>query len=91
MPPRLNISTFTRSIAFRPKPQVQWSARTAARAVPSQCRLYSESKNYPAADRSQREDAKPIEHVSEEAAAMAKTMGQQGPDLSQGTPIEEVR
>lgn len=60
------------------------------RMAPSQLRLYSESK-LPAADRSKREDAKPIEHVSEEAAAISKTMGEQGPDLSQGTPIEEVR
>jgi small subunit ribosomal protein S7 len=45
----------------------------------------------PANDRSKREDAKPIEHVSEEAAAMAKTMGEEGPDLTQGTAIEDVR
>lgn len=67
-------------------------------AAPAQCRMYSNSKGLPtadskqpAADRSSRVDAKPIEHVSEEAAAMAKTMGEQGPDLNQGTPIEEVR
>jgi small subunit ribosomal protein S7 len=91
MPPRLNIPAFTRSIAFRPRPQVQWPARSALRLAPSQCRLYSDSTKTPAADRSKREDAKPIEHVSEEAAAMAKTMGEEGPDLNQGTPIEDVR
>jgi small subunit ribosomal protein S7 len=70
---------------------VQWPARSALRLAPSQYRLYSDSTKTPAADRSKREDAKPIEHVSEEAAAMAKTMGEEGPDLNQGTPIEDVR
>jgi len=58
--------------------------------APSQCRLYSDQTKPPAADRSKREDAKPIEHVSEEAASMAKTMGEDGPDLNQGTAIEDV-
>lgn len=91
MPPRLNIAAFTRPIAFRPRPQVQWPTHSALRLAPSQYRLYSDSNKPPAADRSKREDAKPIEHVSEEAAAMAKTRGEEGPDLSQGTPIEDVR
>jgi len=90
MPPRLNVPAITRSIAFRPRPQAQWPARSALRMVPSQCRLYSDQTKPPAADRSKREDAKPIEHVSEEAASMAKTMGEDGPDLNQGTPIEDV-
>ncbi|KAL6709046.1 hypothetical protein ACN47E_002173 [Coniothyrium glycines] len=90
MPPRINITAFSRSIAYRPKAPTNCPARTAVRVAPPQCRLYSDSKTTPAADRSKREDARPIEHVSEEAAAVAKTMGQEGPDLSQGTPIEEV-
>lgn len=90
MPPRLNIAGLTRTVAFRPRPQVQWHARSTLRLTPSQPRLYSDSTKSPAADRSKREDAKPIEHVSEEAASMAKTMGEEGPDLSQGTPIEDV-
>ncbi|KAF1831519.1 30S ribosomal protein-like protein S7 [Decorospora gaudefroyi] len=90
MPPRLNITTLTRSIAFRPKPQLPSPARPWLRPAPSQCRLNSDSAKTAAADRSKREDAKPIEHVSEEAASMAQTMGEQGPDLSQGTPIEDV-
>jgi small subunit ribosomal protein S7 len=31
------------------------------------------------------------EHVSEEAAKMAKMQGGEGPDMSQGTPVQEVR
>ena len=91
MPPRLNITTFTQSIAFRPKPRVQWPARSVARFTPSQCRPYSVANETPAADRSKRVDAKPLEHVSEEKAAVAEAMGEQGPDMSQGTPIEQVR
>lgn len=91
MPPRLNITSFTRSIAFRPKPRVQWPARPIVRFTPSQCRLYSDANEAPAADRSKRADAKPIDHVSEEKAAVAEAMGEEGPDMSQGTPVEEVR
>ena len=31
------------------------------------------------------------EHVSEEAAKMAKITGSEGPDIGQGTPVQEVR
>lgn len=31
-----------------------------------------------------------LPHVSEEAAAMSKSMGSEGPDLSQGTPVGDV-
>jgi small subunit ribosomal protein S7 len=31
------------------------------------------------------------EHVSEEAAKMAEITGSEGPDLGQGTPVQEVR
>lgn len=30
------------------------------------------------------------EHVSEEASKMAKIMGEKGPDMEQGTPVQEV-
>lgn len=60
------------------------------RLAPSQYRLYSESKDPPSADRSNRADAQPIEHISQEAAKIAEIKGEEGPDLSRGTPIEEV-
>lgn len=31
-----------------------------------------------------------LPHVSEEAAAMGKITGEGGPDIGQGTPVEEV-
>jgi small subunit ribosomal protein S7 len=90
MPPRLNLTSLSRNIAFRPKPQVQWPARSALRVAPSQFRLYADSKAPPAADRSKKLDSEPIEHVSEEAAKTAQIMGQKGPDVDQGTPVEDV-
>ena len=91
MPPRLQVASLTRSVAFRPKTHPKWSVPLAARSIAPQCRLYSDSTDAPAADRSKRADAKPMEHVSEEKAAVAAAMGEEGPDLSQGTPVEEVR
>ncbi|KAJ4295163.1 hypothetical protein N0V90_007173 [Kalmusia sp. IMI 367209] len=61
--------------------------------APLQARTYSDakdSKDAPAADRSSRIDAQPLPHVSEEAAQMSEITGSEGPDLSQGTPVEEV-
>lgn len=89
MPPRLNLLSFTRAIPLRPRPQAQW-LRPVARMTSPQIRPYSDSKDPPAADRAKREDSQPAPHVSEEAATMAKITGSSGPDLSQGTPIEEV-
>ncbi|KAJ4311328.1 hypothetical protein N0V94_008003 [Neodidymelliopsis sp. IMI 364377] len=96
MPPRLNISALSRSIAFRPKPQIQWPARSALRVAPSQCRTYADAPPYadqnaaPAQDRSHKPSSEPIEHVSEEAAKTAQIMGEQGPDVNQGTPVEDI-
>ena len=89
MPPRLNVSAFARSIAFRTKPQIQWPARSALRMAPLQSRTYADDA--PAQDRSQKPSSEPIEHVSEEAAKTAQIMGEQGPDVNQGTPVEDVR
>jgi hypothetical protein len=91
MPPRLSATSFARSIPLRPKPQGQWLAQSARRSSPSQCRPYSDSTTSAANDRSKKVDAKPADHVSEEAAKTAQIMGEEGPDMSRGTPIEEVR
>ncbi|KAJ4397911.1 hypothetical protein N0V91_010603 [Didymella pomorum] len=87
MPPRLNVSAFSRSIAFRPKPQ-QWPARSALRMAPSQSRFYADDA--PVQDRSHKPSSEPIEHVSEEAAKTAQIMGEKGPDVNQGTPVEDI-
>lgn len=93
MPPRLNVLNFARAIPYRPKPQAQWLPRPATRLAPTQTRTYSDAKDtkeVPAADRSKRLDAQPLPHVSEEAAKMADITGGEGPDLSQGTPVQEI-
>jgi hypothetical protein len=92
MPPRLNVLSIARQIPYRPRPQCQWRVPPAIRPLPSQCRAFADQKAPPpqAADRSKRPDAEPLPHVSEEAAKIAEIQGQEGPDLSQGTPVEEV-
>ncbi|KAF1911074.1 ribosomal protein S7 domain-containing protein [Ampelomyces quisqualis] len=90
MPPRLNISTLARSISLQPKPQLQWPARIALQSSPWQCRPYSDSKISGANDRSKKIDAQPADHISQEAAKTAEIMGEEGPDMSRGTPVEEI-
>ena len=93
MPPRLNVLSIARSIPYRPKVQAQWLPRPLTRFAPTQIRTYSDAKDSkePATgDRSKRLDAQPLPHVSEEAAQMAEITGGEGPDLSQGTPVQEV-
>jgi small subunit ribosomal protein S7 len=90
MPPRLNVTTFARSIPLRTRPQFQLPIRSATRFSPAQCRLYSDSQTSGANDRSKKVDAKPEDHVSQEAAKTAEIMGEEGPDLSRGTPVEDV-
>jgi small subunit ribosomal protein S7 len=92
MPPKLNVLSFSRSIPYRPKPQSQWRGQPVVRVAP-QGRFYSDTKDAPPgpADRSHRIDAEPIAHVSEEAAVMAEIRGEEGPDMTRGTPVEEVR
>lgn len=70
---------------------MQWATRTATRFSASQYRPYSDSKTSGANDRSAKVDAKPEDHVSQEAAKTAEIMGEEGPDLSRGTPVEDVR
>jgi hypothetical protein len=85
------ITSFTRSVAFRPRLQTRLPAPHAARFAPSQCRSYADSKTSGANDRSKKIDAQPADHISEEAAKTAQIMGEEGPDMSKGTPIEDVR
>ncbi|KAH7396818.1 ribosomal protein S7 domain-containing protein [Phaeosphaeria sp. MPI-PUGE-AT-0046c] len=90
MPPRLSMSVFARSMPLRPKTQLPWAVRPATQFSPSQCRQYSDSKISAANDRSKKIDAQPEDHVSEEAAKTAAIMGEEGPDMSRGTPVEDI-
>ena len=57
------------------------------------CRPYSaqnQPEKLPQASGREGPNTQPQEHVSEEAAKMAKMQGQEGPDLDQGTPVQEI-
>ncbi|KAF2261994.1 ribosomal protein S7 [Lojkania enalia] len=88
MPPRLNILSASRSIPYRRRPQSQWVFQPGLRAAPVQCRAYSDS-NLPN-DRSKKSSAQPLEHITEESAKTAEIIGNEGPDIDQGTPVQEV-
>ncbi|KAH7083105.1 ribosomal protein S7 domain-containing protein [Paraphoma chrysanthemicola] len=90
MPPRLPFQSLARSIPFRPTPSVQWPARSTVRFTASQIRPYSDSKATGTNDRSGRLDAQPADHVSEEQSKVSEAMGKSGPDMSRGTPVEEI-
>ncbi|KAL5116400.1 hypothetical protein ACEQ8H_005748 [Pleosporales sp. CAS-2024a] len=90
MPPRLDLASLARSVPLRPKPQLRRPARLTAPFSPWQCRPYSDARSSGANDRSAKVDAKPEDHVSQEAAKTAQIMGGEGPDLSRGTPVEDV-
>lgn len=89
MPPRLNIFQAPRQFVIRPRPII--SRNPGQQAI---CRRFAsdQSKDLPQAKEA--EAAGPNmnqqEHVSEEAAKMAKITGGEGPDLSVGTPVQDV-
>ncbi|GAB7350370.1 hypothetical protein MBLNU459_g0997t1 [Dothideomycetes sp. NU459] len=92
MPPRINLFTASRGLAYRPRPSAV--PALAMRAQPSVYRTYASdpSKDLPVA--AEQEPVGPNmqqqEHVSEEAAKMANITGGEGPDLTQGTPVQEL-
>lgn len=83
MPPRLNIFGASRSLAIRSRPSIVSRQPRIAQIVSR--RTFAEEKEDPnAATQSG------IGHVSEEAADMENITGGTGPDLGQGTPVQEV-
>lgn len=77
-----------REVAFRARPQI--SKRKLCPIV--QTRFVSDDQKIsevPAGTKGPNEDQLP--HVSEEQAAMDKSMGNTPPDIEQGTPVKEVR
>lgn len=86
MPARLSILT-PRSVAFRTRPVIP--QKRLAPGVTH--RFASDAAKDPqgtATPKGPNEDQLP--HVSEEQAAIDKSMGATPPDLEQGTPIQEV-
>lgn len=84
MPPRLNLLGASRSLAFRSRPSI---AAYQPRISPVVRRAFADEKD-PNATTGPNQDV--LGHVSEEAADMGKIKGETGPDLGQGTPVQEV-
>lgn len=84
MPPRLNLYGASRSLAFRSRPSIISYQSRISPAVSR--RAFADEKTPPTGP-----NEETLGHVSEEAADMSKIKGETGPDLGQGTPVQEVR
>ena len=87
MSPRLSLWSASRSLAFRvaSRPSVVQRTPISARAFPV-C-SYSDNASKPNPNPS---NPDMIPQVSEEAAQVAEITGETKPDLSEGTPVQEV-
>lgn len=89
MQPRLSLFTASRLLCIRSKtPATQW--RVLKKPPGDFTRRTYGSKDSANVDRSG-PNTDQLPHVSEEAAKVAEITGEKGPELEQGTPIEEVR
>ncbi|KAL8952905.1 MAG: hypothetical protein Q9222_001195 [Ikaeria aurantiellina] len=89
MPPRLHFVSVVRPMSNRSLLQ---NARLAisSRVPPQRC-ITADEKPLPTADqRGPGPNEEQLPHVSEEAAVMGKITGDGGPDIEQGTPVQEV-
>ena len=97
MPPRLGAPVASiRIIPFRPRPSTaRWTNSNTSAPVQQLPRFYATSKSLPVSEDNSNNNkgpnTDPLPHVSEEAAALSKITGDEGPDLTQGTPVQEVR
>merc|ERR1712098_316945 len=83
MPPRLNLYGASRSLAFRSRPSIISYQSRISPAVSR--RAFADEKTPPTGP-----NEETLGHVSEEAADMSKIKGETGPDLGQGTPVQEI-
>lgn len=89
MPPRVGLFAFTRAIAHRPKVAVgRWQNERIAAPL---FRGFADSRDLPETQDNKGPNTDTLPHITEEAAAMSKIRGGEGPDIEQGTPVEEVR
>jgi hypothetical protein len=89
MPPRLGLFS-ARSSYLK-----AWAARltvSPASSQPAHQRwITADEKPLPTNEQPKGPNQEQLPHVSEEAAAVEKAMGGEGPDIGQGTPVQEVR
>lgn len=94
MPPRLNLLAVSRAFPIRTKAPIErWRPTAITQLCTPRNRGYVDSsKDLPISpdQKGPNTEQNAIPHVSEEAAAMKKSMGQTPPELEQGTPIEEI-
>ena len=91
MPPRIQFPRLRRSICVQLRPPIQPS-----RSVPICIRLQqrrtitADEKPLPEAENTTGPNQNQLPHVSEEASIEGDITGRGGPDLDQGTPVQEV-
>lgn len=92
MHPRVRLLQSGRSIALRPKASIASSYHLPLCLRLQQRRtITSEEKPLPEAEQPKGPNQEQLPHVSEEAAMTGEIMGEGGPELDQGTPVQEVR
>ncbi|KAI5362530.1 putative ribosomal protein S5/S7 [Septoria linicola] len=89
MPSAINPFPVLRTVAFRPRPAVVRRSNVVAGVTR---RTFADSKDVPNSDgQAVGPNTQQAEHVSEEAAKMAKIQGGEGPDIEgQGTPVQDI-
>ena len=92
MSPPLTLLRAGRPMVFRLRPSLSCLENIACqRLVPSRS-ITADEKPLPMADdQAKGPNQEQLPHVSEEAAETAKITGEGGPDLGQGTPVQEVK
>ena len=86
MPPRLNLVGASRSLVIRARPSI---ASYQPRNLPIVSRRgFADEKEHNAPTGPNQGGG--LGHVSEEAADMSEITGETGPDLGQGTPVQDV-
>jgi small subunit ribosomal protein S7 len=89
MPPRLYLFS-ARSASLRTQSS-RHAAKPTLGKLSQQRWITAEEKPLPTAEHPKGPNQEQLPHVSEEAAAVDKTMGGEGPDIGQGTPVQDVR
>lgn len=79
-----------RAFAFRPRPRGALLKYRPSLVIRNASETNSPEKLPQASPGQPGPNTQQQEHVSEEAAKMAKIEGKEGPDLDQGTPVQEV-
>lgn len=94
MPPRVRLCANCASLPFRPRLANKISQSPAQASALQSWRAFADAakdKGLQVSQDGKGPNTDQLPHVSEEAAVTGKITGGGGPDLSQGTPVEEVR